>query len=150
MAGESEESRHWRGRIYGDPAHAEDTYFVRRPAFVTGSEQNAIGQKRLRRRFGVDVDKIELDLPQPGPEVVFLSEFPKQEATAPAFPQLPTNIPESEKQRAQMEALLSQNALQLLKLKLFKTWYTDAELKSSPEYAATVAQIEQNFCSLLS
>ncbi len=155
LAGETAEVRKWRLRIYGSSSEtAEDKYFVSRPAFAVAEEGFDWLASRSKRRYGADVGEIQFDLPQ-RPDGGSHLNFPlptrkPQSAAAVVVPELPVEIPKKGRQRLQLEALLRQNALFLLRLKLLKTWYSEADLKKISEYATLVGQIEQNFCSMLS
>lgn len=151
LAGEAEETRRWRLLAYGPPTVVDEREVVVRPPLVPAAAGGGGG--RVRRRQGAELHThIEFDLPsQQEPDEVDRSFAPAEVKTTnkAAVPQLPLDIPKRGRARQQLENLLRENAHCLLRLKLLKTWYTEAELKVLPEYGDVVKQIEQNFCEMI-
>ena len=131
----------WRKRLYGEPAPPPPPHRTERPLLVADAAPG------VRRTYGVDAEpEITFDVSPPSLSAMRVEARPAPAKRARAFP---STLPRPGRELTDAEERLRENGYLLHRLKLYTTWYPEAQLRTNEDYAELVQQLEENFLSLL-
>ncbi len=132
----------WRKRLYGEALPPPPKHMTERPLLVADTAPG------VRRTYGVDVaPEITFDVaPAAVTTTVSVAARPAAAKRARLFP---SKLPRPGREMTDAEERLRENGFLLHRLKLYTTWYPEAQLRTNEDYVELVQQLEENFLALL-